>query len=559
MITFSQTNDYKESIALHENLLPRARKKGNKLREIVHYNTIANAYLQLGTLDKALLYFQKDYELSVENGDKVDVATTLYGMSNVYEKKGDFEKAIDVMRRGMEMHKETGDASGEAVACVNLAGILLSSLSSLQRDRKALKRNQEECWRLHTEAIATYQAGLELAETFLQSGAAENSTTSSVVKEAKVKALLELSNIEMGHLFRTQTASDFRASAHRAQEELDQIESRLRSALEFEIDHRVVLRLMASVAYARGADEEVLDLMRQCFDLHMSMSRGRLAACQYCGQLRGDHAEMLTCGSCRVSCYCCAEHQRLAWIDSVRFGASSVRTFSGHKHLCPLLKEWRLISKGQGSHAALNPAVLQYIDNVSGFKKEDKDEEGWETEEGEDEEEEEQAADDAQARPESGAATVAQEPQQREQQQRADQTQTEKQSSEQEAAEGPTREELEKKSIKELREMCKSKGLDYSSCVDKNDMVHLISSNPHATAPAGMGEAPASASAAGSGAAYEYGDVVTVIGLQSKPQHNGKVAKVLQRQKDRFQVQIQDDAMASMALRPSNLEPEVIS
>jgi hypothetical protein len=50
-------------------------------------------------------------------------------------------------------------------------------------------------------------------------------------------------------------------------------------------------------------------------------------------------------------------------------------------------------------------------------------------------------------------------------------------------AEGSTREVLEKKSIKELREMCKSKGLDYSSCVDKNDMVDLITSNPHATAP----------------------------------------------------------------------------
>jgi hypothetical protein len=145
----------------------------------------------------------------------------------------------------------------------------------------------------------------------------------------------------------------------------------------------------------------------------------------------------------------------LAWNDSVR-------AFSGHKHLCPLLKE-RLISKGQGSQDALNPAVLQCINHISGFKEEDKDEEGWATEKGEDEEEEEQAADDAQARPESGAATVAQEPQQREQQQLADQTQTEKQSSQQEAAERPKREELEKKSIKELREMCKSKGLDYSS------------------------------------------------------------------------------------------------
>jgi hypothetical protein len=40
--------------------------------------------------------------------------------------------------------------------------------------------------------------------------------------------------------------------------------------------------------------------------------------------------------------------------------------------------------------------------------------------------------------------------------------------------------------IKELREMCKSKGLDYSALSlahFKNDMVDLITSNPHATAP----------------------------------------------------------------------------
>ena len=135
-------------------------------------------------------------------------------MSNVYEKKGDFEKAIDVMRRGMEMHKEAGDASGEAVACINLAGIFLQKanatflrLSSLQCGREALKRSMEEYWHLHTESIATYKAGLELAETFLQSGTTENSTISTVVKEAKVKAACELSNIEMGRPFRTQTAS----------------------------------------------------------------------------------------------------------------------------------------------------------------------------------------------------------------------------------------------------------------------------------------------------------------------------------------------------------------
>ena len=44
-----------------------------------------------------------------------------------------------------------------------------------------------------------------------------------------------------------------------------------------------------------------------------------------------------------------------------------------------------------------------------------------------------------------------------------------------------TRQELEVKSIKELREMCKGKGLDTASCTDKHDLVDLILSNPHAT------------------------------------------------------------------------------
>ena len=66
------------------------------------------------------------------------------------------------------------------------------------------------------------------------------------------------------------------------------------------------------------------------------------------------------------------------------------------------------------------------------------------------------------------------------------------------AAEAPAREELEKKSIKELREMCKSKGLDYSSCVDKHDLVDLIHSNPHAKAPVAAA-APTAAAAGGMG------------------------------------------------------------
>ena len=79
----------------------------------------------------------------------------------------------------------------------------------------------------------------------------------------------------------------------------------------------------------------------------------------------------------------------------------------------------------------------------------------------------------------------------------------EEEQEEEAAGSGPTRADLQGKSIKELREVCKSKGLDYSSCVDKHDIIDLILSNPRATAPApaAAAAAPATANATGGGLA----------------------------------------------------------
>ena len=69
------------------------------------------------------------------------------------------------------------------------------------------------------------------------------------------------------------------------------------------------------------------------------------------------------------------------------------------------------------------------------------------------------------------------------------------------AGAGPTRADLQGERIKELREVCMSKGLAYSSCVDKHDIIDPILSNPRATAPApaATAAAPATADATGGG------------------------------------------------------------
>ena len=52
---------------------------------------------------------------------------------------------------------------------------------------------------------------------------------------------------------------------------------------------------------------------------------------------------------------------------------------------------------------------------------------------------------------------------------------------------------------------------------------------------------------------FKIGDVVTVVGLQAKPQHNEKAGTVIGYQNDRVQVQLQDDDQTEVAFKPMNL------
>ena len=64
MLTFHNTHDHKELIALSLRLLPRTRASGNKRMEAVYLNSIAAAHWKLGEMDKALQYYQEDYKVS---------------------------------------------------------------------------------------------------------------------------------------------------------------------------------------------------------------------------------------------------------------------------------------------------------------------------------------------------------------------------------------------------------------------------------------------------------------------------------------------------------------
>ena len=71
--------------------------------------------------------------------------------------------------------------------------------------------------------------------------------------------------------------------------------------------------------------------------LSWCVERGR-NRCVGCYQTRGEDAQMLTCGGCRVARFCSADHQKMA-SKSV---ASGGNLFGGkHKDVCGVLGKWR--------------------------------------------------------------------------------------------------------------------------------------------------------------------------------------------------------------------------
>ena len=76
--------------------------------------------------------------------------------------------------------------------------------------------------------------------------------------------------------------------------------------------------------------------MRQPRDL-LPQNGGR-NFCDGCYQTRGEDAQMLTCGGCRVARFCSADHQKMA-SKSVASGGSLLQ--GRHKDVCGVLGKWR--------------------------------------------------------------------------------------------------------------------------------------------------------------------------------------------------------------------------
>ena len=68
--------------------------------------------MRRGNLDKALIYFDKAYEYTIETNNREEMADALYNMGIIYKEKGEMISAMEYLNSAQSVYDELQDRDG---------------------------------------------------------------------------------------------------------------------------------------------------------------------------------------------------------------------------------------------------------------------------------------------------------------------------------------------------------------------------------------------------------------------------------------------------------------
>jgi tetratricopeptide (TPR) repeat protein len=123
--------DLNNALLYHDRELKIARDLNNQEQESAALNNISLIYYKQGNYDKALEYLNKSLQFTSKPND----ITTIYNnIAVIYRVKGDNNKAVEYLKKAIEFAQKAGDYHGTAIGMLNLGGIyiVLKNFSSAQ-------------------------------------------------------------------------------------------------------------------------------------------------------------------------------------------------------------------------------------------------------------------------------------------------------------------------------------------------------------------------------------------------------------------------------------------
>ena len=238
------------------------------------------------------------------------MATACGNLGNCYEITGDYGRARELHEQRRAMAEALGDRAGVATACGNLGSCYLSTGD-------------------YGRAISYFMQKYDMAKE-LKVGKDQAAAALGVGVALRLEVCAKVRGRAAGA---SELPEPHASASARSDDGVREAEQWLQTALD--MGHTTARLHLAHLAFDTGPEDTALAHLQDY--LSWCVERGR-NWCAGCYQTRGEDAQMLTCGGCRVARFCSADHQKMA-SKSVASGGSLL--FGRHKDMCGVLGKWR--------------------------------------------------------------------------------------------------------------------------------------------------------------------------------------------------------------------------
>ena len=273
-------------------------------------NMLGRVFRNVGDHGRARELHEQARAICEALGNRKGVAAACGNLGNCYESTGDYARARELYEQCRALAEALGDRAGVEETCGNLGKCCLNTGD-------------------YGRAISYFAEQYNMAKkTQVERGQANAALGMGVALRLEVRASVR------GRAAGASELPGPPASASACSDDgVREAEKWLQTALDL---GRTAARLhLARLAFDAGPEDTALAHLQDYLSWCVERGRNRCAGCY---QTRGEDAQMLTCGGCRVARFCSADHQKMA-SKSVASGGSLLE--GRHKDVCGVLGKWR--------------------------------------------------------------------------------------------------------------------------------------------------------------------------------------------------------------------------
>ena len=309
-VCFESIGEYERAIKFHEQDRAISEELGNRDMLAGAVGNLGICLGNKGEYAQAMTMHAQERAIAEELGDRDMLAAACVNTGICYRNTGDYARAIVLYEQGRALAVEVGNPLWELNACSGIADCYLS-LGDYDKTISYFETKYELAKRLESEsrqADAALGIGVALR---LQVGA---------VLQGRAAGTPEL-------------PGPHPLASARVDDRVREAEKWLQTALDG--GHTAARLHLARLVFDAGPEDTALAHLQDYLSWCVARGRNRCAGCY---QTRGEDAQMLTCGGCRVARFCSADHQKMA-SKSIASGGCFLE--GRHKDVCGVLGKWR--------------------------------------------------------------------------------------------------------------------------------------------------------------------------------------------------------------------------